>query len=130
MTGPIVEATSRVRVRYCECDPMGVAHHCVYPIWFEIARTELLRRQGRAYRELEASGICFVVARLSLRYRRPARYDDELDVVARLAAGGRVKIEHTYEVRRDGTLLTTGETTLVCVDPEGRTRAAPDELVG
>ena len=36
-----------IRVRYCECDPMGVVHHTVYPVWFEMGRTELLRDTGR-----------------------------------------------------------------------------------
>ena len=45
-----------VRVRYVECDPMNVAHHSVYPVWLEIARTDLLRRRGNAYRDLEVAG--------------------------------------------------------------------------
>lgn len=117
-----------VRVRYVECDPMNVAHHSVYPIWLEMARTELLRRQGFAYRDLEARGVYFVVARMSLRYRRPAKYDDELSVhVEQMPAGG-IKIEHRYEVRRGGEVLTSAETTLVCVDGQGRPRALPREM--
>jgi len=121
--------TLDVRVRYAECDPMNLAHHAVYPVWFEMARTELLRAQGLAYRDLEASGTYFVVARLSLRYRKPARYDDVLAVTARLASGGRVKIEHAYEVRRHGLLLCTGQSTLVCVNAAGRPREVPEALV-
>ncbi|MDX1683540.1 MAG: hotdog domain-containing protein, partial [Phycisphaeraceae bacterium] len=69
-----------------------------------------------------------VVARLSVRYRQPARYDDVVKVTARLQEGGRVKIDHAYEVRVDGDLLATGETTLVCVDRDGRPREAPADL--
>ena len=36
--------TIDARVRYAECDPMGYVHHTVFPVWFEMARTELLRR--------------------------------------------------------------------------------------
>lgn len=123
------ETTIQVRVRYAECDPMNVAHHSVYPVWFEQARTELLREQGEAYRQLEAAGVFFVVARLNLRYRKPARYDDELSVrvVARPSAG--VKVEHDYEVRRGDELLTTGSSTLVCVDRDGRLRPIPEGLI-
>jgi len=39
--------------RYCETDQSGVAHHSVYSIWFEMGRTELLRVNGLAYKNLE-----------------------------------------------------------------------------
>src|SRR5262245_38934795 len=45
-----------IRVRYPECDPMGVAHHAAYPVWLEIGRTELLRQGGVSYQQLEAEG--------------------------------------------------------------------------
>lgn len=118
-----------VRVRYPECDPMGLVHHSVYPVWFEMARTELLRRQGISYRDVEAAGMYFVVARLNLRYRRPARYDDQLTVHVTTAAGSGVKLEHEYDVRRDGQQLVTGETTLVCVDEHGRPQPLPAQFV-
>ena len=121
--------TAKVRVRYPECDPMGVAHHATYPVWLEIARTELLREQGEAYRALEEAGVFFVVARLSLRYRRPARYDDELDVTVSCGPSAGVKLEHHYAVRRGDELLATAETTLVCVDGDGQLRPVPEGLL-
>ena len=57
-----------IRVSYTECDPMRVAHHASYPVWMEIARTELLREQGACYRDCEESGVFFVNCRLSSRY--------------------------------------------------------------
>lgn len=117
-----------IRVRYVECDPMNVAHHSVYPTWFEIARTDLLRRRGNAYRDLEAAGVMFVVARMSLRYHKPAYYDDEITVICEAKPSVGVKVEHTYEVRRGETLLTTGETTLVCVDRDGKLKPIPKDL--
>ncbi len=121
--------TVPVRVRYPECDPMGVAHHATYPVWFEIARTELLRQQGEAYRDLEATGFFFVVARLNVRYRRPARYDDVLEVAVSLGPCAGVKLEHRYEVRRGDELLATAETTLACVDADGRLQPIPRALL-
>ena len=119
-----------VRVRYAECDAQNVVHHSVYPVWMEIARTELLRAQGAAYRDLEAMGIFFVVARLSVRYRQPARYDDLLRVHVTLTEGGRAKIVHAYEIYRDAELLATAETTLVCVGRHGNLQKVPAELLG
>jgi acyl-CoA thioester hydrolase len=128
---PVDSIEIQVRVRYAECDPMGVAHHSVYPIWMEIARTDMLRRGGLTYREMEARGIGFVVARMSLRYRKPARYDDELRIrCASLPCAG-VKIDHEYEIFRGSELLTSAQTTLVCVDLKtGRPQPIPAGIFG
>lgn len=107
---------------------MGVAHHSVYPIWFEIGRTELLRAAGGNYRELEASGVLLAVVRLEVRYRRPARYDDLLDLTTVLGDAAHVKIEHRYELHRDGELLALGSSTLACLDRDGRPRPLPESL--
>lgn len=121
--------TVPLRVRYVECDPMNIAHHSVYPVWMEIGRTELLRAQGANYADCERNGVFFAVARLNIRYKKPARYDDELelDVVGLPCAG--VKVEHRYELRRGGELLMTAETTLVCVTGEGKAVPVPEGLL-
>ncbi len=124
-----LSTTVTVRVRYPECDPMGVAHHATYPVWLEIARTELLREQGEAYRAVEAAGVYFVVARMNLRYRRPARYDDLLQITVHCGPSAGVKLEHHYTVERDGELLATAQTTLACVDGEGQLRPVPEALL-
>ena len=136
-TAPLpTRGSSRVRVRYCECDPMGVAHHAAFIPWLEIARTELLRTGGISYRDMEHTGIFLVVTRLELRYKAPLRYDDEAVIDVAVSGGGRARLDHTYEVwadRNDGRgrsiLCATGETTLACVDPTGRPRALPEWML-
>jgi len=118
-----------VRVRYNECDPMGVAHHSAYAVWLEIARTDMLRRDGRAYRDLENDGIFFVVARLSLSYLLPAHYDDLLRVSTSMRTGG-VKVEHDYQIHRDRLLVAEARTTLACVDRSGRPQRIPAGIFG
>lgn len=129
-TSNIEHPTSQmqIRVRYVECDPMNVAHHSAYTVWLEMARTQLLRERGHAYRDLEARGILFVVARLNLRYRRPAHYDDELTVHVQAKPCAGVKIDHVYEVRRGEDFIATAESTIVCVDRAGKLQAVPAEL--
>ena len=144
----------RVRVRYCECDPMGVAHHAAYWPWLEMARTELLREAGVTYAELEACGVFLVIVKVEASYKLPAYYDDLLEVRTRVAGGSRVKIRHEYEVvraecagRADGVganagsgivparaacagdLLMTASTMLACVDRTGRPSVMPEWLV-
>jgi acyl-CoA thioester hydrolase len=132
---------TRVRVRYSECDPMGVAHHAAYAPWLEIARTELLRETGVSYADLERAGVYLVVAKMSLSYRRPVFYDDLVEVRTRVSGGSRVKLEHEYEiviaedgghgtrgVRPAGEVVTGASTVLVCVDRAGKVRALPEWL--
>jgi len=107
---------------------MGLVHHSVYPVWFELARTELLRASGVAYAELENAGTFIVVVKLEVRYKKPARYDDQLEVTATVTKVGGVRIEHAYEVHRGRELLCTGATTLACLDRDGRLTGVPEAL--
>ncbi len=114
--------------RYAETDKGGVIHHSVYPIWFEMGRTELLRANGIAYRDLEAQGTFFVVAELRIKYRRPAFYDEELLLETTTSNVTPGKVEHTYKLTRrsTGLLLAEGSSILACVTPEGKIRRIPD----
>jgi acyl-CoA thioester hydrolase len=127
-TDPVASIDLPVRVRYVECDPMGVVHHTVYPVWFEMARTELLRSKGGSYRAMEEAGLLLAVVKLEARYRAPARYDELVTVHCELVASGPVKIEHRYRVMRDGALLVEGATTLACIDRDGRLQPVPADL--
>jgi len=127
------EGAHRLRVRYTECDPMGFVHHAVYPTWLEIGRTELLRQAGVTYAQLERAGVLLVVTKLELRYRLPARYDDEIEVVTRVTGGGRARIDHAYEVRRvqggeGGDLCAEATSTIACIGRDGRPKPLPDWL--
>jgi acyl-CoA thioester hydrolase len=128
MTTPVQETEIVVRVRYAECDPMGFLHHAKYFEYFEMARTELLRQSGTRYRDLEERGFLFVVAKLECRFRRPARYDDELTVRVRIVRQGRARIDHAYGVYRDGILLCEATSVLACVDREGKPVPIPEEM--
>lgn len=118
--------TIDVRVRYTECDPMGLAHHAVYPVWMEMARAELLRETGVSYAELERRGVLIVVVKMNLHYKLPARYDDLLQVTATLRRATGVRIEHDYEIHREKRLLCAASTLLACVDRTGRLQPVPD----
>lgn len=119
----------RIRVvpRYAETDQAGVVHHSVFPVWFEMGRTELLRVNGLAYTALEAAGVFFVIAEIHVKHRRPAYYDDKLELetfCSKVTAGA---IEHKYRLTRpgDSTLLAEATTLLACVSSEGKIRRVP-----
>ena len=117
-----VLSTSRVRVRYAETDKMGVVYHANYFVWFEVGRTDLLRRSGGSYRDLEAEGVSLPVIEAHCEYRQPARYDDELEVRATGTLLSPVRVEFTYEIVRlpDATQLVTGRTVHAALDRDGR----------
>ncbi|MBN1507647.1 MAG: acyl-CoA thioesterase [Sedimentisphaerales bacterium] len=123
----ITRHTITVVPRYAETDKGGVIHHSVYPVWLEMGRTELLRANGIAYRDLEARGIFFVVVELRIKYRRPAFYDETLHLETTCANVTAGKVEHTYKLTRPGTgvLLAEGYSVLACVDGEGKIRRIP-----
>src|SRR5216683_2877562 len=117
-----------IRVRYAETDRMGLLHHANYLVYFEQGRTELLRAQGIAYKDLEDQGFLLVLTRVQVRYRSPARYDDLLTLRTTVVRTTLVKIEHRYELLRDGLLLAEGESTLGCIDREGKVQPLPPIL--
>jgi acyl-CoA thioester hydrolase len=115
----------QIRVRYAETDRMGLLHHANYLVYFEQGRTELLRARGLSYRDLEDQGFLLVLTRVQVRYKSPALYDDLLTLRTTLTRATLVKLEHRYELFRDGLLLAEGETTLGCVDRQGKVQALP-----
>lgn len=106
----------------------GIVHNSMYPVYWELGRTELLRVNGLAYSDLEKAGIFFVVAELTVKYRRPAHYDEHLHLTATCAQITAAKIVHKYELYRtaDNLLLAEGTTTIACVDSEGKIRRIPE----
>jgi acyl-CoA thioester hydrolase len=128
MTGPVPSCDIEIRVRYAETDAMGYLHHAQYFVYFEQGRTELLRLNGVRYRDMEARGIYYVVARLECRFRSPARYDDLLVLTTATERLTPVRVEHTYVLKRDGQPLAEARSTLVAVGRHGRPLALPDDL--
>ncbi len=114
--------------RYCETDQAGVVHHSVYPVWFEMGRTELLRANGLAYSSLEKAGVYFVVAELTCKYRRPAFYDEELELTSACTKITSARVEHSYTLKRKstGVILAEGSSVLACVDTDGKPRRMPE----
>ncbi len=124
----MLSGETQIRVRYAETDRMGLLHHANYLVYFEQARTELLRSAGLSYRDLEDQGYLLVIVKAEVHYRTPARYDDFLTIRTKVARMTSVRIDHRYEVFRDNTLVAEGSSTLACVDREGRLQRLPDAL--
>ena len=98
------------RVPYADTDQMGVVYYGNYLTLFERARNELMRACGYTYRECEAEGWALPVTHAEVDYKRPARYDDLLEVTAWCRAHKGVRLEIACEVRVGGELLVSGFT--------------------
>src|SRR4051812_2454421 len=125
---PLAAGEIEIRVRYAETDRMGLLHHANYLVYFEQGRTELLRPLGKSYLEMEEAGFFLVLHRIEVKYRRPARYDNLLTLRTFVTRVTPVRIEHGYELMREGELLAEGSSTLACVDREGKLQPLPGWL--
>jgi acyl-CoA thioester hydrolase len=125
----MIQIREEVRVRYAETDQMGFAYHGNYMPWFEIARTSLLRAHGLPYRDLEEQGFFLPVLEVHVNYKRPARYDDAITIVAVLREKPTLRINIEYEVFRGEELLATGYTHHAFIDKAGRPVRPPASFV-
>ena len=119
-----------IRVRYAETDQMQVVYYANYFVWFEVGRGELLRSLGSTYRALEESGFLLPVIRADCRYRRPARYDDELTIrtQVRLLSAARLRFDYEVHRRADQVLTATGCTTHAVINQKGKPTALPVQI--
>lgn len=126
--GRVVE--TELRVRYSETDRMGIVYHGAYVAWFEVGRTEFCRAAGFPYRRMEDDGLWILVTRVECVYRRPARYDDRILVLARMTELGRRGLAFAYEVvNQQRERVADGASRHVFADTTGRPVRAPGDVV-
>lgn len=130
MSGLRAPTSHRLVVRFAETDLMGIVHHSNYLQYFEAARVEWLKARGVAYDDWVRAGIHLPVVDAKLRYVRPAKFDDTLDVAARVAELTRVTVRFHYDITRDsdGAKICEGETRLACVGHDLKPRRWPAEV--
>ncbi|MEG1778934.1 MAG: thioesterase family protein [Oscillospiraceae bacterium] len=113
-----MKSTSKICVRYAETDAMGVVYHSNYAVWYEIARTDYIKKLGLTYTQMEQMGVMTPVVELYCKYISPAKYEDELIVEVELINMTRVKLEFEYNIYREGEVkpINTGRTLHAMVD--------------
>ena len=124
----IREHEIEIRVRYHDTDAQGRVHHGAYINYFETGRVELLRATGRSYKSLEDEGILLVVTDLKVQYYLPAIYDDLLVLRTETVKAKGARILHDYRLTRGEDLIVEGQTTVACVNREGKIQRLPDWL--
>ena len=127
----MITSKAQVRVRYAETDKMGYVYYGDYAQYFEVGRVEALRDLGWTYKSMEESGIMLPVLEYSVKYLKPAYYDDLITIETTIKEKPRARIKFYHELYNEkGEKLTTGEVTLVFINMNtGRPCAAPEKMV-
>jgi acyl-CoA thioester hydrolase len=115
-----------VRVIFGDTDQMGVVYYANYLRYFEGARAEYWRALGRSYKDLEAAGVALPVVEAHCAYKRPARYEDLLEIDVEVGEVRGASLRFVYAVRRNAEILAEGWTRHAVIGTDGKPRAIPD----
>lgn len=127
----MIQHISKIRVRYADTDQMRMVYYGKYFEYFEQGRSDLLRGLGLPYSEIEKMGYYLPVVEAYARYRKPAAYDDLLEVTSMVKELPSTRVRIDYEVRRAGEaeLLAEGHTVHLFVSAgNGRPTRSPDRF--
>ena len=111
---------TKIKVRYCETDQMGIVHHGSYINYFEQSRIEWIKKNGFSYAELEMSGLILPVSKLNISYLSPAFFDDELTIETELTEVPSSKLIFNYLVLRNNLAITKAQTILAFVNKHSK----------
>jgi acyl-CoA thioester hydrolase len=119
-----------LRVRYNECDAQGHVFNANYLVYFDVALTELWREALGSYEALTADGLDMVVAEVGVRFRAPARFDDELTITLAVERLGNTSMVSAIGIARDGETLAEGRIVHIFVraDSVGEKVSIPDHV--
>ena len=114
--------THTLRVRFAECDPQGVVFNAHYLAYVDVAITELWRAAFGSYQAMLDHGVDVVVAEAHLRFRAPARFDDELRLETAIAHLGTTSIVSEHHICRGRQVLVEVEIRHVTVERDAMTK--------
>lgn len=116
------------RVIFGDTDQMGVVYYGNYMRFFEASRASFLRSFGKSHRDLDDWGVALPVVEAHCRYRKPAFYEDLLDIDVECDELRGASMRFVYQVRRGSDVLADGYTRHASVGLDGRPRAVPEPL--
>jgi len=126
----MLTSESKIRVRYSETDQMRYAYYGHYAAYYEVSRTDLMRKLGVSYRQLEDMGIIMPVVEMHLRYYKPAKYDDLITVKVTVKEMPTARITFYYEItNEDGVKLNEGYTLMTFADRETGRPVRPPKIL-
>jgi len=117
-----------IRISYRDTDKMGVVYHANYLVFFEMGRTELLRKLGYSYDKMEKEGMFFPVVTAQCNFHSPAKYDDVITVETRIIELKNVTITFGYQIKLNDKLLVSGFTKHPMVNKNFKPARIPQNL--
>lgn len=121
--------TIKKRIYYHDTDCGGVVYYANYLKYFEEARTEHLLSKGINLKELAKEGVLFAVAGLEIRYKRPARYGDELVILSKIEKVNPASVDFYHDIKAGGLVLAECRTKLVFIDSGFKPRAISGDIL-
>lgn len=116
-----METITKIETRYPDCDRMGIVHHAVYPIWYEMARMEFFAAVGFSFDDMNALGVNPAMVDLHLQYKATATYPQTLYITTKMGEYAPKKLELLYETKtEDGTVINTCRTFHIWTGPDNR----------
>jgi acyl-CoA thioester hydrolase len=117
-------------VYFEDTDAAGIVYYANYLRFMERARSDMLRAVGvDQVGELAASGSAYAVVSVDIRYRRPARLGDDLQIVSTVEAVRASSVDIHQQVMRGAEVMTDARVTAAFIDANGRPRRQPKEWV-
>ena len=117
-----------IRVIFGDTDQMGVVYYANYLRFFESARAAYWRALGKSYKDLEAAQVALPVVEAHCNYKKPAYYEDVLEVDVEVGELRSASMRFVYVIRRGADVVAEGYTRHAVIGPTGRPRALPDEF--
>ncbi len=117
-------------VYFEDTDTAGIVYHANYLRFFERARSDMLRAAGIDQRAALDEGLgAYAVSEMDIRWRRPAKLDDELVVVSRITQIRNASCSIHQRVIRGREVLAEAAVTAAFLSPDGRPRRQPAEWI-
>jgi acyl-CoA thioester hydrolase len=125
----MISVDTIIRVRYADTDKMGFVYYANYLVYFEVGRTEFIRKNWKPYSYIESQGYILPVIACGAEFKDSARYDDLLTVKTILTEFNKIFLNFNYEIfRGEANIIATGFTRHCFTTFEGRPRRMPKEL--
>ncbi|MBI9035663.1 MAG: acyl-CoA thioesterase [Bacteroidales bacterium] len=127
----MLKHTTHIRVNYGETDNMGFVHHSNYARYYETARWEMFRDLGISYKSIEQMGLLMAVVDMNISYKKPAFYDDQLDVITCIVENAGACIQFHYKILNEkGECINTADMRMAFIKKStNRSCKPPQKLI-
>jgi acyl-CoA thioester hydrolase len=110
----------KLRVRFAETDLQGIVFNGNYLTYYDVAWTEYFREIGFEWKDIVATGADTVLARTTVEFKSPARFDEVLEIHVRVSKIGNASMTFDFEIYPEGEerLIGAASSLYVCIDPK------------